>query len=97
MLFKNLSIILLSISFTVLNADIFEVRSYEISSEQKIQKSQKNIDLKTGVALDIKANESSGFNYTLAYEGDYMFMNNYLEEERQIKNNNYYIGIGYKF
>jgi len=98
MLFKNLFItILLSLSFTALNADTFKVKLYDISNEQKLPKNKKGKKLKTGLALDIKADKKSNFNYILAYEGDYMFMNDYLEEEKQIKNNNVYLGIGYKF
>jgi len=98
MLFRKLLITLLFfISLTSLNADTFEIRPYKISSEQQLQTIQNTEELKTGLALDIKADKTSKLNYTVAYEGDYMFMNNYLEDERQIKNNNYYIGIGYKF
>jgi len=97
MLFRNLLItILVSISFTMLNADTFEIRPYEISKAKNV-KPIPSKELKTGLALDIKANKASNFNYTIAYEGDYMFMNDYLDDKNQIKNNNYYIGIGYKF
>ena len=94
---KILIILLLSLSLTTLNAQTYDVKAYEISSEQDIQSIEKEEELKTGMAIDIKDEEASRFNYRVAYEGDYMFMNNYLEEEKQIKNNNYYIGIGYKF
>ncbi len=98
MLFKNLFItILLLLSFTTLNADTIEVKPYDILSEQKLQKNKKSNNLKAGLAVDIKADEKSNIYYTLAYEGDYMFINDYLEDEKQIKNNNIYIGIGYKF
>jgi len=93
---KSLTILAL-LSMTIMQADIIEVKPYKITSEKNLQTKEENKQLKTGVALDIKAKQSSNFNYTLAYEGDYMFMNNYLKEEKQIKKNNYYIGIGYKF
>ena len=97
MFLKKSLIILLLLSFTIIHADIIEVKSYKITNEKNIQTKKEDKQLKTGVALDIKVKPSSNFNYTLAYEGDYMFMNNYLKEERQIKKNNYYIGIGYRF
>ena len=97
MLFRNLLIILLSMSFTILSAQTFEIKPYEISTEQNLQTTKQDQELKTGMAVDIKTDEESNFNYRVAYEGDYMFMNDYLEEEKQIKNNNIYIGIGYKF
>jgi len=90
-------IVILLISITNINADTFDIRPYNIFSEQNLKTTNKKEELKTGLALDIKVNNTSKINYTLAYEGDYMFINNYLEDEKQIKNNNFYIGIGYKF
>jgi len=94
---KILILLILVISWTTISAKTFEVRPYEISSKQKQHEIKKTKELKTGLALDVKTNEKSNINYTVAYEGDYMFINDYLEEEKQINNNNIYIGIGYKF
>lgn len=97
MLVKNLLIFsIISISFTVLNADTFELRPNEISTPVKVQ-TNKTKELKTGIALDIKASDDSKVNLTVAYEGDYMIANKYLDEEDKIVNNNFYIGLGYKF
>ena len=91
---KILLTLLLSITF--LNASSYEVKSFDIASEQNIHL-QKEKELNTGIALDIKANKSDSITFTVAYEGDYMIINDYLEEEKQIINNNYYLGINYKF
>ena len=89
--------LLISVSFSALSADTFEIRPNKIATEPSIKTTKNDKKLKTGLAVDIKAYEKSKFNYTVAYEGDYMFVNDYLEEENQIENNNFYIGIGYKF
>ncbi len=89
-------LITLLLSITFLNAGSYEVKPFDIASEQNIHTNQEK-ELNTGIALDIKAKQTDSFSYTLAYEGDYMIMNDYLEEEKQIKNSNYYLGINYKF
>jgi len=89
-------LITLLLSITFLNANSYEIKSFDIAIEQNIHL-QKEKELNTGIALDIKADKSDSLTFTMAYEGDYMIINEYLEEEKQIKNSNYYLGINYKF
>ena len=95
MFYKKI-LIILALSFTFLQADIIEVKPYEISSKHDIQKKEAQ-EINTGLAIDIKTKDTNKLTYRVAYEGDYMIMNDYLEEEKQIKKENIYIGIGYKF
>ena len=95
---KLLIILLLSISF--LNANQYNLRSNDLDpidyKEINIQKNETE-KFNAGVALDITTENSDAITYTIAYDGDYMIANDFLDEDHQIENNNFYIGIGYKF
>jgi hypothetical protein len=97
---KLLIIIILFLNFSILNAsDTLKLIPYEPTLEQKIN--YKNVikkeDLNLGMALQLKTNKKSNFDYILAYDGDYMIFNHYLKEDNQIKQTNYYLKIKYNF
>ena len=87
------------IQFSILNAsDTLKLIPYEPILKQKIT-SEENTkeDLNLGMALLIKTNKKSHFNYIVAYEGDYMVLNSHLKKANQIKKTNYYLKIKYNF
>jgi len=98
---KKLFITLLFL-FTFLQADTYEFSSYSTEDNAYLVKpepiyEEDNRNIKAGVALNIRPKVNNKLNIKIAYEGDFMLINNLVDEENKVQNNNYYLGIGYKF
>jgi hypothetical protein len=85
--------------FTFLHAQNYELKPYTIQDTSKLSVSEphKKKMLNKGLAVDIKPDNKSRVNYTVAYEGDFVIMDEYLQGQNQMKHDNIYVGIGYKF
>jgi len=87
--------IIIYISFSILNASQVKLKQYNISSNLiKIKKEERSIN--KGLALDIKTDKDSHFNYILGYEGSVPIFSEIIEEDIN-KKKNYYIGFKYNF
>ena len=78
-------IIILLLNFYILNADdTIKIIPFEPILKQKINYENiiKKDNLNMGMALKIKTNPKSNFDYILAYDGDYMILNHYLKEKK---------------
>lgn len=86
-----LSLILLT-SLSI--ADTFEIKPY---TTEKNNINEYDNTFAPGVAIDAYPKEFNGFGFKVAYEGDFMILNDYMPDENKIEENNYYFGVGYKF